>query len=777
MSQRGTRPRSRIRRLGVHVLGAADLDVRSPEFAAGVAELEALPDGERWARLTRAPQLTSPAEGRFAMTPLHAALEAGCDGLLLLATRQEPPHAGDTWRLAELVRPLLHRHGVVAAVVEVHALGLEGFRAATKRGLERLFRHMEAEEVVLIIAGGAKLAFVGALLGLVQAGRVPRLLEPPHEGEPLPPPRELQLNVSLRPWLVRTHQYEVLAELAEIDAAERRAWRALAAAQALDWRALGAADVERSDLEALCRRHPEIPVPDLPCPLAEVGEKPSNEVGWRWYRRTLQASLLVRAAADLQSALYLARPWTECRVRELAFRDLANRDHPKLRALDNPQVTSALGLLLERPQDLNPGPVRDLLENQEVQALCWLGSGASHGKMRQHDDWRRGVRGQLVKLAEDLAPDCLPPVAEELLVVLPVGETTAREERGWSAELQAEAALRALTDHLSLRPISNRLVHLRLVTSPAVRNHARRIQAYADDLRFRSTEVIEVDAEDIEAATTGIARGLEEDRHLVGCAEVLLVTGPGTKPMNVAVALGGGEWGSNRALPVRVANLKENEAERSSWLEVDRDQVLPRLGPDRVVAPILLQALRQLRLDMARQVLNLASYRWRWLQQRVLELEARLVGPRRQEHGHAEAKIWFPARARAFATLARSDPWRAIYATCAAAEAAWPSPRQKGGGYGPSPWRLRSRPRGYELWRVRNDGPFGHRVWALPPPESEVRRLIEGVIEEVRQRPLDRDISFRADDAIVRLLRDLERDVRRVAEEPGLMGLSLDEGE
>ena len=81
-----------VRRLGVHVLGAADLDVTSPNLEAGIAKLEALPDdASRWEELTRPPQLTTPTEGRFAMRSLHAALEAGCDGLLLIATRQDPP--------------------------------------------------------------------------------------------------------------------------------------------------------------------------------------------------------------------------------------------------------------------------------------------------------------------------------------------------------------------------------------------------------------------------------------------------------------------------------------------------------------------------------------------------------------------------------------------------------------------------------------------------------------------------------------------------------------
>ncbi len=757
-----------VRRLGVHVLGAADLDVTSPNLEAGIAKLEALPDdASRWEELTRPPQLTTPTEGRFAMRPLHTALEAGCDGLLLVATRQDPPDRGDTWRLAELVQPLLRRRGVVVRSVEVREFGLEGFRTATRRGLEAFTQGASVDEVVLVVGGGAKLAFAGALLGLIQAGWTPRLLQPPREGESLAPPQTLRLEVSLVPWLVRTHQYEVLAQLATLEESERRAWRALAAAQALDWRALAAAGVEEEDLEELRRRYPGVPAPDLPCPLAQVASKPTTEAEWRWYRRTLQASLLVRAAGDPSSALYLGRPWTEARVLELAFRD-PNCDHPGLRALRQGEH-GALAELLRRPRDLKPGPVRDLLENQEVRELCRLDSEASHGKLR-HDgrDWRPGLRGHLAALAQDLAPDALPPVMEELLVLLPVGETGLREQRGWSAEGQAEAALRALTDHLSLRSVSSWRAHLRLVASADVRDHAGRLQARAEELRFRSVEAIEVDPEDAEAATVVIADRLEADTGLAGCAEALLVTGPGTKAMNVAMVVGGGQWGTNRTLSLQVGNLREDERQRSSRLEMDRDQVLLRLGPDRVVAPILTLALRRLRLDTARRVLEMASYRWRRLQKPVAELERRLMGlGGRGKKAEAEAKVWFPARARAFAALAGEDPWRAVYATCAAAEAAWPSP-QHNGEYGASPWRVEGRPRGRELWWVRNDSPFGHRVWASPPSAEEVRRLIEGVIEEVRRRPPDGPVAFQPDDAIVGALKGLEEGVEHVAAGIGL---------
>jgi len=81
---------------------------------------------------------------------------------------------------------------------------------------------------------------------------------------------------------------------------------------------------------------------------------------------------------------------------------------------------------------------------------------------------------------------------------------------------------------------------------------------------------------------------------------------------------------------------------------------------------------------------------------------------------------------------------------------------------------VEGRPRGRELWWVRNDSPFGHRVWASPPSAEEVRRLIEGVIEEVRRRPPDGPVAFQPDDAIVGALKGLEEGVEHVAAGIGL---------
>jgi hypothetical protein len=153
---------------------------------------------------------------------------------------------------------------------------------------------------------------------------------------------------------VRTHQYDVLAHLGETEA-ERRVWRALAAARALDWRALGRVEVSEEELRAVRERHPEVLTLDLPCPPAGMGRKPLDEAGWRWYRRALQTSFLIRATGDPASALYLARPWVDCHVRELTCQDPVNREHALVRALDGPEADEALGRLLERWTDLALG--------------------------------------------------------------------------------------------------------------------------------------------------------------------------------------------------------------------------------------------------------------------------------------------------------------------------------------------------------------------------------------------------------------------------------------
>ncbi len=756
-----------VRRLGVHVLGAADLDARTvEEFAAELVKFERLSEGEeRWTRLSRAPRITSPGGVRFAATPLQAALRAGCDGLLLIATRQDPSHPGDTWRLAELVRPLLEGRVPVVRVAEVRRFDVDGFREATEERLRELASQLGVGEALLVMGGGPKVGFIGALLGMIQADHLPQVLEPPREGEAHRAPTVRRLEADLVPWLVRTHQYEVLAGLAEIEESERRAWRALAAARALDWRALAEIEVEASELRAVREPHPEALVLDRPRPPAGVGRRPVDEAGWRWYRRALQTSFLARVADDPASALYLARPWADCHVRELACRDPINREHGLVRALDGAGADEALGRLLGRWPELAPGPVRALVEAPAVQQLCRLGALASHGRLDDHE-WPYHLSDALVALAENLGLRAVPSVAGELLLLMAVGQTENREARGWSPEGQAEAALEAIVQHLAVRLLPRERLHLRLIASGRVWAHAQRIRRAASRRRFGSVAVLEVDPEGTEAALMKVARWLEGDPRLANGSEVLLVVGPGTKQMNVVVTLAGGQWGTNRALPLRVAYLHERESggEWSSVLEVARERVLPRLGPDRVVAPILRFALRRLDLGTVRRALELGSNRWAEVEPRVVELQRLLTPVRGGRRGVPDPRAWFPARARAFATLAEGDPWRAIYATCAAAEAAWPAAtRRAGGGHRPASWRVPARPCGHELWRVRNQGPFGHRVWELPPPAEEVRRLIEAVIEEVEQDPPGGPVVFEPSDAITRRVEELVAEIGRLA--------------
>jgi hypothetical protein len=83
-----------LRRLGVHVLGAADLDVAAAAFSAEMEAVGAIASDPEavWARLTRKPQLVSSTGKVFTSTPLQTVLSAGCDALLLVGTRQLPRH-------------------------------------------------------------------------------------------------------------------------------------------------------------------------------------------------------------------------------------------------------------------------------------------------------------------------------------------------------------------------------------------------------------------------------------------------------------------------------------------------------------------------------------------------------------------------------------------------------------------------------------------------------------------------------------------------------------
>ncbi len=779
MEEKRRPDRREMRRVGIHVLGAADLDVpRVEEFQAALDQFEQLPTRRRhWTLLERPPLITAASGIRFATTPLQAAVRAGCDGLLLVATRQRPSHPGDTWRLAKLAQPLLEHHGMLVRVVEVDRFDVDSFRSAIEGELRQLASELTIGEALLIMGGGPKVGFVGALLGMIQADHLPQVLEPRREGEVDRPPAVRRLEADLLPWLARTHQYEVLAGLAEGTDGERRAWRALAAARALDWRTLAGIEVGPSDLEAVRRRHPGVLVLKVPSPPFRIGSKPTDEVEWRWYRQALQASFLVRAASDPASALYLARPWTDSRVHELAWQDPNNKDHKLVRALDGTGADEPLGQLLDRWDDLAPGPIRSLIQAPAVQQLCHLGGLASHGRLAE-DDWPHHLLDALAALAEDLEPGTTPPVGGGLLVLMAIGQTENREARGWSAEGQAEAALEAVVRYLALRLQSRGRVHLRLVASERVRAHARRVLDAARRRQFGSIDVIEIDPEDTEAALARVAGWLEDDIQLANGSEVLLVVGPGTKQMNVVVTLAGGRWGTNRALPLRVAYLREREDHGAWWsiLEETRERVLPRLGPDQVVAPVLSFSLRRLDLGTVRRALALGSDRWQPLEPRVRELQRLLTPARAGRHGAPDPCAWFPPRAWAFVRLAKQDPWRAIYATCAAAEAAWPAPPRRGrGGNRPAPWRVPERERGHELWRVRTQGPFGHQVWRTAPSSGDVYRLIEGTIAEIEQHPPKGPVPFEPRDAITRRIDELANEITRLAPpsgdgRPGLHG-------
>ncbi len=373
--------RKRTQQLGVHVPGAADLGVSPNGFAAELVAARRCPTSQLWARLGQPSRVVPPGEHPYAMSPLHAAVQARCEGLLLIATGQTPPHPGDSWPLAQLMLPLLRKRGMETRIAVVDHFDLDRFRMTARDEVRSFEQRSRPDEVVLIVGGGPEIGFVGALLGIIQAGGIPRLLKVPREGEPLGQPMELPLDVNLLPWLVCTHQYALVAQQPGINERERRAWSAMASAEALNWRGMAEVAATDEDIQQLRKSHPEIQIPGLPGPPAD-GQPPVDERGWRWHRRTLQASLLVRASDDPLSALYLTRPWTERRVLELAFRDPANRDHPlvaALRAGDH----GALAKLLKNRHQLAAGPIRDFLDNVEAQTLCQLGSEASHGKLQR----------------------------------------------------------------------------------------------------------------------------------------------------------------------------------------------------------------------------------------------------------------------------------------------------------------------------------------------------------------------------------------------------------
>jgi hypothetical protein len=635
--------------------------------------------------------------------------------------------------------------------------------------LSRLDATHSIAEVSVDATGGPKTAFLATLLAVIAAGWRPMVIEPV-PGETIPAVRSLTLEADLTPWLVRERQFSSLAHLAAPRSARRRVWQHLARCQALDWAGIRDADAGEDEIAAARRDHPYLVVPPALTPPPEAG-KPATREGWTYYRSMLQSSFLARVDADPASALHLARPLIETWVRELAHQDRAGAESPLVRALDDNQAVNPLHSLVNGTRTLPAGHIRTFLENPALQRLHSLGNDASHGKYPPAG-WQEGVGSVLAAWSDSLSPRvaAAPPATGDVLIVIAVGEGRQRErDRSWPSRAQLAAQVEAIAAELTIRLTSPRRCHLVMTHTAQVHDQAEMLRSLAIERLFASVTSVVVPPDGADQATELVEGALVGAAGHERCAEVMVVAGPGTKAMNLAILLACARWAADRARPLTLMSMRELKQPLAPSSVLDRagQSVLPRLGQDRIVGDVLVSALRRLELATAARVIQLGSARWAGLAAQVANLETLIYGhpPRKSdsEHWRDQAKRWFPARAACLARVATLDAWRAVYSTCAAAEAAWYAGRRVR-----SVWydQRKGRRRGYELWRLRNQSPFGHEPWREAPDPAFVDRLIADVILEVRDNSNAAD--FEPPDALTGRLDILLTQVDEIAGHPAL---------
>lgn len=142
--------------------------------------------------------------------------------------------------------------------------------------------------------------------------------------------------------------------------------------------------------------------------------------------------------------------------------------------------------------------------------------------------------------------------------------------------------------------------------------------------------------------------------------------------------------------------------------------------------------LDHLDLTGLEQLLSHGSNRWAELQQQVhhyrrLLLANDVTGKDLAAHNLLPADdtklrihLW-QARTMCLRELVGIDTWRAIYLVAAVAEQTDPD----------RTWRHHTRPAGAAVWRLRNDSPYGHRSWELPPARADARALLYDLLAEL----------------------------------------------
>lgn len=732
----------------IHLLGAADVGTRPQDFAQRLGALRALGDDQLADALADAHR----PEAHHELPPL-ASLLAQLDGVsqvLLVATAQDPPAPGDTAELACLLARALRarpeKFGCTDVTVEclfVPAMDPEAFREATASWL---VKH-RPERVDLGIASGAKQGWIGVLLGCIEAGVNPHMVEANRQDD------AGQVHVfdvsgrELSPWLARTRRFGALADLARDP--EKLAWRALDAAQRLDWNGLKQFRGTLSD---------------------ELAFLVPNRIDNQFVELMLASRIVHQSGVGAYGDIALVIPWFEVRFEALLGewnrRDPHAVDHlrtdlARIRTREGKEYLSDCHTAMQflfRPGDQSSlknvaAGLRDALnenfDNADVKKAWKYGKNVGHGALVHREEGREHdiAEGVAQLVASQTKED---PVAKALeilgfpmrsnrtstTVLMPVG---MRHESTGGGPLTSPF-VDAISMGLDAIGISLGRCDLRLLCTDATRDAAMRSCELAmdDEHGFRSALAYDsIQPTDTKGITEVVTNALKNDAAIGEADKLVVATGPGTKEMNLGLLLAAELHSFEHVTELRLAWLREaRDAAGTTRLDWHERAVLSRLAADEAVGVVVARALATLDLDLAIHAVQRGSNRWDDLGASIDELRRHLLSPDppalaeagslNKLRGRDLARALWPARVRLLSQAAGSDPWRVVHVACALAEGSLTEGKKDVA----RTWRKAPHERCQELWRLRNMSPMAHKPHALAPSTKELRELLEGAARE-----------------------------------------------
>ena len=769
----------------IHLLGAGDLGVQAGSIGGELDRLESLDaatvdgmltgsheDPEATNRVDRAPH--------HGLRPLVSALleleGAGLPPvrhLVLIATEQQPPQREDTARLARLLKQRMEDSSgqlfgaeapTKVTIVLADAPTLESMRFAVLEALPTTVPR--SAQVAATLGSGSAASFLGVVLGCVEAGYPPLVVESNRQDGAVSGPsiHPLAPAASLQRWLAASGQFEVLID--HIPPEQHPTVERLAAIARLDWQAL-AASIERAD------------VPDG-CPVAELwlssdvqlGEEPRTTKQWQFYTEALQAAITWRLSRADRSAMFLFRSYIDARH---------GLGHAQAGAELAVTATEVFQATVHQSQWTSVA--RDLYPSSTFKALDWLherDSRSAHGALPDRDllietrrRWMQLVAAhlpdnRLLRAAASLGYGDALPATTGTVVVEPVG----------NRDLQAGRTpiLDAVLERLPTGPDTE--CQIQLVMSQQVAEAAALMtsNARAKGVDIASLDPPVSDPYSFVAVRDEVSEALDAAPSWSRYSQAELVAGPGTKALlfgSFAAALAAA-FSANR--PLSVFNAVRGEGGSSRLIETG-PEVSARLAHDSGLAVSLPRRVRSLDLGAAQLLLQVGSARWDRIRSQVDDLVELSLYPNPSANclrrwglevtGLPSDYEFFllKPRMRLWEQVAGTDPWRALYTVVALLERIRPQ----------GAWRPRGGT-GYTVWQLRTHSPYGHSIARTVPDPDRVptllRELRMSMHAELARNRVDRIERFATygSDVLVDAWRSIIREIEEVAREMDTQG-------